>query len=93
VGTSECVNFSGPKVSDIHDIMLLKAYKKHALTPLILVLLASLVEAQSEPKDSGTLRPAQPPELRLTEPLRWENGCLRIDLKSAEHGILNTTSN
>jgi hypothetical protein len=67
-------------VSNAYDIMLLKAYKKHALTPLILVLLASSAKAQTEPKDSGTLRPAQPLELRLIEPLRWENGCLRIEL-------------
>jgi hypothetical protein len=52
-----------------------------ALVPVILLVLAPLAKAQAEPQKSVGIQTPQPLELRLTEPLRWENGCLRVRLE------------
>jgi hypothetical protein len=53
----------------------------HMLAPLILFFLVPPPRGQAELRKSVPTQSLQPLQLRLTEPLRWENGCLRVSLE------------
>jgi hypothetical protein len=53
----------------------------HMLALLILFFLVPFAKVQTEPRKSVSKQDPQPLELRLTEPLRWENGCLRVSVE------------
>lgn len=53
----------------------------YTIAPLLLFLLAPLVEAQTVTQKADAMEPPQRMELHLTGPLRWETGCLRVNIE------------
>ena len=51
------------------------------LAMFILLFFQPLAKVQPRPSKSVVMQIPQPLELRLTEPLKWENGCLRVSLE------------